>query len=157
MLFEDFVDILELLSDPEKYKAKVKELTDRETSIKANIALGVTAANVVEIQRKADTQLKRATEALDQATKQADTLVAGATVAFNKRNADLQEREIVAETAIASNKQATADRLASEQAIRTLEKQLNTKALTLQAQAETLRLAQADVDERLTKLRTVMS
>lgn len=156
MLFEDFVDILDLLSNPDKYKAKVKELIVYETAIKENIALGITAANVAEVQRKTDAMFKKAATAVEQAKTTADSIVAGATVVFNKRNTEVQEREVLAETAIAENKQMKADRQVAEQAFRVLEKQLNQKAKALQEQEDALRIAQAEVETRLAKLRTVM-
>ena len=153
----DLTTFLDLVSNADKYKAKLKELTDHEAHIKKLASqLGtLSEANALKVQ--------------------AQQLLDAAKIEVNKMISDAKKAEQVRKELIDGEFKAAADQkriatdirnqgnnaLAKAEAMmkEILEKERNlnqTRALLEAQQAETLK-KQAELEDRLTKLRSVMT
>ena len=156
MQFEEFLSILDLLKTPAKYEAQIAELQARNDAIQSSIKqLGV-VGDIAKAKAAAERLNDKALALVDQASVEAAKIVAGAQAAFDKRNAELKEKEIVADQAIANY-----NTIKNQQAARDNELRLQEKAVA--ATQESLAKIQAElaaklveVDARLDKLRQAM-
>lgn len=156
MQFDEFLKVLDLLQNPDKYAAQIAELTTRHEEIKTSIGHLNDRVNVAVTQATADKNLADAKEIVDKAKQEAQQILAKAQQAFDKRLADLQVRETAAEQAIQAyqqSKQQWADRKAEHIA---KENQLNAFQKQLDTVQQDLTKKQLEVDARLSKLRDVM-
>ena len=156
MQFDDFLKVLDLLKDPAKYEAQVKELEARNQAIQDSIAqLGV-VGDVAKAKAKAEALANKAEALVASAQEQAAEIVANAQTAFDKRHAELKEREVVADQALADLRTIKSQTAARENELRAQEKQATALQEQLQKTRDELAAKQAEVDERLAKLRQVM-
>lgn len=156
MQFDEFLGVLDLLKDPVKYEQKVNELKAHNQAIQDSIAqMGVTG-DVVKAQAKADRLVAKAEAALASAQTEADILIANARTVYNSKFEELRQREVVADQAIANYNTIKAQTGAREQELRQAEKAAEALKAVLAAQQAELNVKQAEVEERLAKLRQVM-
>ena len=156
MQFEEFLSVLALLKDPVKYEALVADLQARDTAIQESIKqLGV----VGDIAKAKDAAAKlndKAQATLDKASKEAEAILATARTAYDKRHEELKAKEVVADQAIANYNTIKSQQQARENELRQQEKAVAALQESLAKQQADLAVKQAEVDERLTKLRQVM-
>ena len=156
MQFDEFLGVLDLLKDPVKYEQKVNELKAHNQSIQDSIAqMGVTG-DVVKAQAKADKLVAKAEAILATAQADAETLIANARNVYNAKFEEIKQREVVADQALANYNTIKNQTAAREQELRQAEKAAVALQAVLAAQQADLNTKQAEVDERLNKLRQVM-
>lgn len=156
MQFDEFLSVIDLLKDTKKYEAKVAELKAREQAIQDSITQLNVVGDINKAQTKANAAVLKAEETLSAASKQADQIIAAAQVVFDKRHAELKEREMVAEQAITDYNTIKSQLASREEVFRSKEKAVEALREILQKQQDEFTVKQAEVDERLTKLRQVM-
>jgi chromosome segregation ATPase len=156
MQFDDFLKVVDLLKDPAQYEAKVAELQAREDAINAAIKQMGVVDNVLKAQAQADAKLAQAQAAVADATKQAQAIITGAQTAFDKRNTELQAREVVADQALADYNTIKNQLAFRSNELSQGEKSLNAARVQLQADLADLASKQQEVDARLAKLREAM-
>jgi DNA primase large subunit len=156
MQFDDFMQVLDLIKNPKDYEAKVKDLIAQQATIQSLIDELNVKGDVAKAQEQAATLVKQAQAKVEAANKQAAEIIAGAQAAFDKRNAELQVREVIADQKLADYNTMKANEAARNEALRQQEKQLSALQADLEDTKASLRVAQAEVDERLTKLRQAM-
>lgn len=156
MQFDEFLSVIDLLKDTKKYEAKVAELKAREQAIQDSITQLNVVGDINKAQTKANAAVLKAEETLSAASKQADQIIAAAQVVFDKRHAELKEREMVAEQAITDYNAIKSQLASREEVFRSKEKAVEALREILQKQQDEFTVKQAEVDERLTKLRQVM-
>jgi len=156
MQFEEFLSILDMLKTPAKYEAQIAELQARNDSIQESIKQMGVVGDIAKAQAAIAKQTDKAQAVLDAATKEAAALVAGAQVAFDKRNAELKAKEVVADQAIANYNTIKNQQVSRENELRVQEKAVATVQEVLAKQQADLAVKQAEVDARLDKLRQAM-
>lgn len=157
MQFDDFLKVVDLLKDPAQYEAKVAELQARNDAIQASIAeLGI-KGDIAKAQATADALVAKADLILANATADARTIVANAQTAFDKRYAEIQAREVIADQALADYNTMKNSFAVRSDELRAGEKALATARAQLQADQADLTSKQLEVDQRLDKLRQVMN
>ena len=156
MQFEEFLSILDLLKTPAKYEAQVAELQARNDAIQESIKqLGV-VGDIAKAQAAVAKQADKAQAIVDKATKEAEAIVAGAQSAFDKRHAELKDKEVIADQAIANYNTIKNQQASRENELRVQEKTVNALQEVLAKQQAELAVKQAEVDARLDKLRQAM-
>ena len=156
MQFEEFLSILDLLKTPAKYEAQVAELQARNDAIQESIKqLGV-VGDIAKAQAAVAKQADKAQAIVDKAIKEAEAIVAGAQSAFDKRHAELKDKEVIADQAIANYNTIKNQQASRENELRVQEKTVNTLQEVLAKQQAELAVKQAEVDARLDKLRQAM-
>lgn len=156
MQFEEFLSVLDLLKNPAKYEAQIADLQERDKAIQESIKqLGV-VGDIAKAKDAAAKLQEKAQAAIDKATKEAESIVAGARSAYDKRNEELKAKEIIADQAIANYNTIKNQQAARENELRQQEKAVAALQEALAKQQAELAVKQAEVDERLTKLRQVM-
>jgi chromosome segregation ATPase len=156
MQFEEFLSVLDLLQNPDKYAAKIDELTQREAGIKLSIEHINDRVDVAITHETANQALEDATKVLKEAKEQAQKLLATQQASFDKRLADLQVREIAAEQAMNTYRHSKQQWSQRAEEHRAKEEQLVNTQKQLEADRADLSSKQAEVEVRLTKLRQVM-
>jgi hypothetical protein len=156
MQFDDFLKVIDLLKDPAQYGAKVAELQAREDAINAAIKQMGLGDDVVKAKAKADALVAKAEQAISNATTQAQTIITGAQTAFDKRNIELQAREVVADQVMADYNTIKNQFAFRSNELSQGEKSLNAARVQLQADLADLASKQQEVDARLAKLREAM-
>jgi hypothetical protein len=149
-------DVLDLVRNADKYQAKVKELKDLDAAIKAS------AESVADLSRAKE--LKATAErVLNQAKIDAEAFMKAKEVEIAKRQdiltaglAELQKQQSEAGNVEYRGKQALASALAKEQELVKREKEIAAQSAKLAAQAASLSAKEQELNERLTKLRSVM-
>ena len=156
MQFEEFLSILDLLKTPAKYEAQVAELQARNDAIQESIKqLGV-VGDIAKAQAAVAKQADKAQAIVDKAIKEAEAIVAGAQSAFDKRHAELKDKEVIADQAIANYNTIKNQQASRENELRVQEKTVNALQEVLAKQQAELAVKQAEVDARLDKLRQAM-
>ena len=156
MQFEEFLSILDLLKTPAKYEAQVAELQARNDAIQESIKqLGI-VGDIAKAQAAVAKQADKAQAVLDKANKDAEAIVAGAQSAFDKRNAELKDKEVIADQAIANYNTIKSQQTSRENELRVQEKTVNALQEVLAKQQAELAVKQTEVDARLDKLRQAM-
>lgn len=156
MQFEEFLSVLDLLKNPTKYEAQIADLQERDKVIQESIKqLGV-VGDIAKAKDAAAKLQEKAQAAVDKATKEAESIVAGARSAYDKRNEELKAKEVIADQAIANYNTIKNQQAARENELRQQEKAVAALQEALAKQQAELTVKQAEVDERLTKLRQVM-
>lgn len=156
MQFEEFLSVLDLLKNPAKYEAQIADLQERDKAIQESIKqLGV-VGDIAKAKDAAAKLQEKAQAAVDKATKEAESIVAGARSAYDKRNEELKAKEVIADQAIANYNTIKNQQAARENELRQQEKAVAALQEALAKQQAELAVKQAEVDERLTKLRQVM-
>jgi peptidoglycan hydrolase CwlO-like protein len=156
MQFDDFMQVLDLIKNPKDYEAKVNELVAQQATIQSLIDELNIKGDIAKAQQQAETLVKKATAYVEDANKQAAKIIADAQAAFDKRNTELQAREVIADQKMADYNTMKNQEAARNEALRQQEKRLAAMQADLEDTKATLRTAQTEVDERLTKLRQVM-
>lgn len=154
--FTDFLEVFDLLKNPEKYESLLHQLIEHEKAIKDNIALSEDVTDINTAKQLAADALNEALAIKEEAKKEAAKIKAGQAAAYDKKFADLAAKQVVADQAIADRK-AMEIRLASREAelaerLRQLTKQEDALYATKMAN-EALN---KELQERLEKLRSVM-
>ncbi len=156
MKFEEFLEVLDLLKDPSKYEAKVAELQAREVAIQESIkSLGI-VGDIAKAKKKAEALVAEAEAKVIKAQDEAEVIVASAQSAFNTKLAALQAKEVVADQALANYNTIKEQTASREAALRVSEKEIEKARAQLTKDQQELATKQAEVDERLAKLRQVM-
>jgi phage gp36-like protein len=156
MQFEEFLSVLDLLKNPAKYEAQVAELQARNDAIQESIKqLGV-VGDVAKAKAAAEKLKDKAQAALDKASAEAEAILTTARSAYDKRHEELKAKEVVADQAIANYNTIKNQHAARENELRQQEKAAAALQEALAKQQADLAVKQAEVDERLTKLRQVM-
>lgn len=156
MQFDDFLKVVDLLKDPAQYEAKVAELTDREAGINAAIAELAEKSGIISTLEGAQKKLAESAAVLDDAKVQAQAIITGAQTAFDKRNTELQAREVIADQAMADYNTIKNQLAFRSNELSQGEKALNSARAQLQADLADLANKQKEVDARLAKLREAM-
>ena len=156
MNFEEFLKVLDLLKDPSKYEAKVAELQAREVAIQESIkSLGI-VGDIAKAKKKAEALIAEAEAKVIKAQDEAEVIVASAQSAFNTKLTALQAKEVVADQALANYNTMKEQTASREAALRASEKEIEKARAQLTKDQQELATKQAEVDERLAKLRQVM-
>ena len=156
MQFDEFLSVIDLLKNPDKYAAQIAELNERQASIEESIkTLGV-VGDIAKARTKVQAQLDKAEATIQEAKEQAERIVADAGKVYEKKFAELKEREVSADQAIANYNAIKSQFTSRDNELRQAEK----ATAILQAQLEQARAdlaaKQAEVDARLAKLREAM-
>lgn len=156
MNFDEFLKVLDLLKDPSKYEAKVAELQAREVAIQESIkSLGV-VGDIAKAKKKAEALVAEAEAKVIKAQDEAEVIVTAAHNAYNTKLANLQAKEVVADQALANYNTIKEQTASREAALRASEKEIEKARAQLTKDQQELSAKQAEVDERLAKLRQVM-
>jgi len=154
--FTDFLEVFDLLKNPEKYESLLRQLIEREKAIKDNIALSDDVSDINTAKQLAADALNEALAIKEEAKKEAEKIKAGQRAAFDKKFADLAAKQVEAD-------QAISDKKAMEQWVRSREVEFAARAKELTAQENslyTVKMANEslnkELQERLEKLRSVM-
>lgn len=156
MQFTEFLEIFDLLKNPEKYESLLRQLIEREKAIKDNIALSDDVSDINTAKQLAADALNEALAIKEDAKKEAEKIKAGQRAAFDKKFADLAAKQVEAD-------QAISDKKAMEQLLHSREAEFAARAKELTAQENyvyTVKVANEslnkELQERLEKLRSVM-
>ena len=156
MQFDEFLKVLDLLQNPDKYAAQIAELTQRHDSIQVSIEHLNSRIAVAVTQEEADKNLAEAKKTVADAKEEAKKITEKASASFDKKLADLVVRETAAEQAIQAHQNAKllwaerkAEHIAKEKQLGDLRKQLDDGIAEMAKK-------QAEVDARLNKLRQAM-
>jgi adenine-specific DNA methylase len=156
MQFDEFLSVIDLLKDTAKYSTRIAELQAREKAIvDATTQLGV-VGDIAKAKQQAAKLKEQASSAVEAATVKAAEIVSEAQKAFDKRHAELKEREVLADQAVTNYNVIKAHQASREDVVRTKEKEVDALRTALQKQQEELAVKQVEVDERLAKLRQAM-
>lgn len=156
MQFEEFLSVVDLIKNADKYSAKVAELQAREDAINESIKQLGEVKNLAKAKAAVALLQEQAQATVANANKEAMEILASAQTAYNDRHERLKSREVVADQALANYNTIKNQQAARENELRVKEKEVEALRSSLKAQEDTLRKAQAEVDERLAKLRQVM-
>ena len=156
MQFEEFLSVIDLLKDTTKYEAKVKELTDRQQAIQESIATLGVVGDISKAKQKAEALVAKGEATVAAAKAEAEKILADAKTAYDKRYAEIQTREVIADQALTNYNTIKSQLASREDALRTQEKASQALHEALQAQQEELAIKQVELDARLEKLRQVM-
>jgi len=156
MHFDEFLKVLDLLQNPDKYAAQIAELTEREESIKLSIEHLNARIDAAITQEQADAFLTESADVLAKAKVTAQDTIAKAQASFDKRLADLQVRETAADQAMQTFQNSKIQWAARKAEHIAKENELLNGRKQLDADLEDLRSKQAEVDARLNKLRQAM-
>ena len=156
MQFDEFLSVVDLLKDTNKYTTRVTELQTREKAIKdATEQLGI-VGDVAKAKQQVEALKEQAKAAIEVANTKAAKILTDAQTAYDKRHAELKEREVVADQAVANYNTIKASQISREDVLRHKEKEVDALRSSLQKQLEEVSTKQREVDERLSKLREVM-
>lgn len=156
MQFDEFLSVIDLLKDTAKYSTRIAGLQAREKAIvDATTQLGI-VGDIAKAKQQAAKLKEQASAAVEAATNEAAKIVSGAQTAFDKRHAELKEREVVADQAVTNYNVIKAHQASREDTLRAKEKELESLRVVLQKQLDEVAVKQVEVDDRLTKLRQVM-
>lgn len=156
MQFDDFLKVIDLLKNPDSYKAQVDELTTRNQAIQDSIAQLNIGSDIAQARAAAQALNDQAQVMVAQATAQAADIIVGAQRAFDVKYAEIAVRELSADQALANYNSIKTQWTARDNDLRVAEKALATGQAQLQQDQSDLRIKQAEVDDRLSKLRQVM-
>lgn len=156
MNFQDIETFIDLVKNPKAYEAKLAELKAYDASIKANIALSNDIADIKKAKELAANALQQATAKFEAADEQAAKIVADASVVYNKRFAELAEKERKAEEAVAAKKAMELSVTQRNLELTRLEKELAKAQVALETEKVQVAEKQKDLDKRLEKLKSVM-
>lgn len=156
MKFDDFIDILNLLKNPEQYEKKVLELKKHEDEIKKNIGFSADLGKIEALKQKAEKLMSEAEAKLAKAELDAAKTVSDAKSVFDKRNLDLSVREQAATAAIQDAAMARAEKAQAMAEVKQRNKELDEKVAKLVADQMHVDELTAELNERLKKLRSVM-
>lgn len=156
MQFDEFLSVIDLLKNPEKYAAQIAELQARNDAITESIkTLGV-VGDVAKAKAAAQAQADKAASLVDKANREAESILAGARTAYDKKFADLQKKEVAADQALADHNTMKSTFAARSDELRKAEKALEQAQKQLDADRADLASKQAEVEVRLAKLREAM-
>lgn len=156
MQFNEFLDILDLIKNVDKYEAALKQLTDRKQQIEDAIAEYHVVGDIGKAKQAAEKQKVEAVALLEKAKEEAKTIVDTSRSVYDKRHDELKKREILAEQAITNYTAIQAQMISRENEFASKERSIETLRKTLQTQQDELSIKSREVDERLGKLRQVM-
>ena len=156
MQFDEFLSVLDLLKNPAQYEAQIADLTARNQAIQDSIAQMGVVGDVVKAQDKANQLFAAAQEAVVAANRQAEQLIAGAQTAFDARNAAIQVREVAADQVLANYNGIKVAVQSRESDLRAAEKAVVAAQAQVASMQADLQVKQAEVDQRLDKLRQAM-
>ena len=156
MNFDDFMDIVNVLGNPDAYAKKIAELKSYEQSIKNNIDASVDVSKLKTLLSAAAKSVDDAEQIKAKAVKDAEKIVADASVVYNARYAKLASYELSAANSIAEGNRIVADQSSREAGYREQEKSLVMQAQSLANDNLAIAGLQAELTERLNKLRSVM-
>ena len=153
----DAAALLELVTNPDKYKAMVADLQDRQKALDASIAVVGTISEINELKAKAEKALvkanKEAEKVLNEAVEKAEAIVADAKKVSEEayaQKASVQAREAVAK----------ADKAQAQETIKSYEdkvKAVEKAQARIDALYKELSDKELELNERLAKLRSVMA
>lgn len=156
MQFDEFLGIIDLLKSPDKYSAQIKELTARNDAIQASIkTLGI-VGDLDKIKKQTTALLEKAEGVLSKAESEAIAIVAGARTAYDKKFDELKEREVKADQHLADYTSMKNSFAVRSDELRKAEKAVEQAQIQLSADRADLASKQAEVEQRLAKLRDVM-
>lgn len=156
MNFDSISDFIAFVNDTKRYEAAVADLKDKHEAISSALGKQNTVAAITKAKEAAESLQAKAVEAVSKAQTQADKLIADATVVYDKRHADLKVREVVAEQAIMDLKALQDKWNTRETELRQQERLLQVDRQQLENSRKELAEKQAEVDQRLDKLRQAM-
>jgi chromosome segregation ATPase len=156
MQFDEFLKVLELLQNPDKFKAAIEELQTRQAAVEDALAQLKLGQDIDKARKQVTKLQEQAQYSITAAETQAREIVSAAQAAFDKRHAEVQAREVVADQALANYNTIKSQWASREDALRQQEKQLNAAREQLNKDLDALREKQIEVDARLEKLRQVM-
>ena len=149
-------EVLDLVRNADKYQAKVKELKDLDATIKASVENAADLSRAKELKATAE-------RILDQAKQDAESFMKAKEVEVAKRQdilsagfEDLRKQQSEANKMEYQAKQVIDAAQAKEQEVAKKEKELAAQRATLAAQAASLSAKEQELNERLSKLRSVM-
>ena len=100
MNFDEFMEIINVLGNPDVYNKKVAELKAYQKSIQENMDATVNIARLKELLANAATTVAQANDLKVKAALEAAKTIADSTVVFNDRYAKLAEKELAAANAV---------------------------------------------------------
>jgi exonuclease VII small subunit len=149
--------LLELVSNPDKFKKALQDLEDRKKALDETIAIYGEASKIPALKAKAEAELadaqERAAKILadtDQAVEAAKKALKAKEAKLDQREENLTKRESVAVQAAIDAKQKEADAAA-------IIKEYAKKTDELTFRLDSLAVREQEVEERLVKLRSVMA
>ena len=153
MNIKDFLDFVDFIKNVEKYEARVQVLKDENDRLETNIKLTSEVADIPRTKQLTEDLYASAKKELASAKEQAVEIKEKAKTAFDKRLGELTSREQAAEEKyqIATSTLKEAQDLNSQ-----LNSALQKQLAEYEARQIKLQEAQAEVDARLAKLKSVM-
>lgn len=150
-------DLLELVSNPDKFKKALQEMDAKKEALEATIAIYGEASKIPAIKAKAEAELQDAQERASKILQEADQAVERAKKALKAQSDKLDQKEenLVKRESIALQgmEVAKGKQVAAEALIKDYKKKLDELTFRL----DSLAVREQEVEERLTKLRSVMA
>lgn len=155
-MYDDFLSVLELVKNPDKFQAKVDELIAHEKAIQEAIVQLNVVGDIDKARKKAEAMLAKAESIVAEANVQAEKILAGAASAYDQRHKELKEREVIADQAIANYNTIKAQQTQRENDLRASEKFVEQQKAAVAKELVDVAVKQAELDARLEKLRQAM-
>lgn len=153
MNLNDFLDFVDFVKNAEALGKQVQVLKDENDRLETNIKLTSEIADIPRTKELTANLLEDARVTLDQAKKEAADVKEKAKTAYQKQLADVSEREGKAQDLLKEARQALKD---AETLHATLIKDLAAQLEAVKQKEDVLVKTQAEVSERLDKLKSVM-
>lgn len=155
-MYDDFLSVLDLIKNQDKYAAAVAELVARNQSIQDSIVQLNVVGDIDKAQKSAAFKNAQADQALLDAQVQANKIIADAQKAYDSKFADIQAREVVADQALANYNTIKNQLTGRENDLRQAEKLVEQQRVALDKALADTAAKQVELDARLDKLRQVM-
>lgn len=150
-------ELLELVSNPEKYKQALADLEARKKAIDSSIAQQVDVNKIQELKAKAEKTLadaeKKAAKILEDANKAVEA--AKAALKEKQDSLDAKETTVTKKNSIAEAMMASAKEIMAK--AEAVNKENHKQAIQLALEQDRLASLSRELEERLAKLRSVMA
>ena len=156
MQLTELLDFIDLVKNPDKYKAKVDELIAYNKSIEANIQLTEDVANIEKAKALTAKALTQATVQVDAAKEEAKRLVSEAQQAAAKLVKTADERRVALETWASELKAREESFTVRSASLTKLEQDVADRSRQVEQDRASLTIQLQEVAERLEKLKSVM-
>lgn len=153
MNIKDFLDFVDFLKNVDMYEKRVHVLRDENERLETNIKLTAEIADIPRTRQVTEQLLAEAREAAEAAKKEASEIKERAKTLYDKRIAEVTVRESEAVTKYEKGKEALKE---AENLNATLNAQLRRQLSDLEISQAKLQVTQSEMEERLSKLKSVM-
>jgi uncharacterized protein YoxC len=156
MKIDEFLEVANLLANPQAYADKLNELKAYEESIKQNIQLGIDITNIESIKAETNQALDRAKQLVEDAQAKADAIISDAKTQIDQAISNINDQQAKLNDQAIAQKEKEDHLLVRSTQLAAEEQLVAGKKQELDALIATNLDKQTDLDARIEKLKSVM-